>query len=105
MVLPGLNAPLDTKIAPLPDDPEYRSRLADLRKEMDMGRKGRSKHQHPLERGWTSAKFGGRNLGPPDPIGKHKWSELLMFGITPYMIKAQRDSFSVFIRRANVRRI
>ncbi|GIY65910.1 putative 28S ribosomal protein S5, mitochondrial [Caerostris extrusa] len=28
---------------------------------------------HPLERGWTSNKLPGRNLGPPDPVGEEKF--------------------------------
>jgi len=71
-VLPGLNAPVSEKVSPLPENVDYVDKLTELRKLR--ARPGR-RRQHPLERGWTSAKFGGRKLGPPDPIGEQSFEE------------------------------
>lgn len=72
MRFPGLNSPVVlgkqlVKQQKLPPDPEREEKLAKLR-EMQSGSK-RIKLS-PLERGWTSARMGGRKLGPPDPIGE-----------------------------------
>ena len=66
MVLPGLNAPLEKRIEYLPEDTEFKDRLVEIQKQ---NVRPLRKRPHPLERGWTSAKFGGRKIGPPDPIG------------------------------------
>ena len=65
-VLPGMNAPVSEKLSPLPENADYVDKLTELRKQ---NLRPLRRRQHPLERGWTSAKFGGRKLGPPDPIG------------------------------------
>jgi len=72
MVLPGLNAPLSEKISALPEDPEFKDRLVELQKQ---NLRPLRRRQHPLERGWTSARFGGRKIGPPDPIGERSFDE------------------------------
>lgn len=70
MLWPGLTGPIMQgstvmKQQRLPDDPEREQKLIKLRDSMT---RGRPKKPHPLERGWTSAKMGGRNIGPPDPV-------------------------------------
>lgn len=70
--LPGLNAPLSEKVAPQPENEEYFNLLSEQRK---LNERPLRRRQHPLERGWTSAKFGGRKLGPPDPIGEQSFEE------------------------------
>jgi len=72
MIMPGLNAPLGERIAKLPEDSEYKERLVELQKQ---NFKPFKRSQHPLERGWTSARFGGRKIGPPDPIGERTFDE------------------------------
>jgi len=70
--LPGLNAPFGGKIEPQPPNEEYYNKLIELR---NQNTKPLRRRQHPLERGWTSAKFGGRKIGPPDPIGGQTFEE------------------------------
>ncbi|KAJ8684606.1 hypothetical protein QAD02_020399, partial [Eretmocerus hayati] len=70
MLWPGLSGPIMhgrtvMKHQRLPDDGE---REAKLIKKRDSVFTQKSKRVHPLERGWTSAKIGGKSLGPPDPI-------------------------------------
>jgi len=72
MVLPGLNAPLEKRIEYLPEDTEFKDRLVEIQKQ---NVRPLRKRPHPLERGWTSAKFGGRKIGPPDPIGDRSFDE------------------------------
>ena len=74
MLWPGLTGPIMrgrnvVKSQRLPDDPDREARLIKLR---DEGRRGRFKKVHPLERGWSSAKMGGRSIGPPDPVNDGK---------------------------------
>eukprot|EP00057_Strongylocentrotus_purpuratus_P015530 XP_011670004.1 PREDICTED: 28S ribosomal protein S5, mitochondrial isoform X2 [Strongylocentrotus purpuratus] len=67
---PGLNAPVVqgkevlTIQKKLPD-PEKEERLRLMREQWD---KKRKRTVPPEERGWTSKSWGGRTLGPPDPI-------------------------------------
>lgn len=68
MVWPGLNAPVlrgreVVQQKKLPQDKDYLINLLKVRNEMDTYRKYK---QHPLERGWSGAKMGGKSLGPPD---------------------------------------
>ena len=79
MIMPGLNAPLGEKIAKLPEDSDYKERLVELQKQ---NFKPFKRSQHPLERGWTSARFGGRKIGPPDPIGTNVIQSCLCRGLT-----------------------
>lgn len=70
MLWPGLTGPIMRgstvmKQQQLPEDPEREGKLIKLRDSMQ---NRRSRRIHPLERGWTSAKMGGRSLGPPDPV-------------------------------------
>jgi len=46
--------------------------LIEMRK---LGVRPLRRRQHPLDRGWTSARFGGRKIGPPDPIGDQTFEE------------------------------
>ncbi len=52
-------------------DPEREQYLADMRH-----REGRKKKRKLSveEKGWTSAGWGGRSLGPPDPIPGGMWT-------------------------------
>lgn len=73
MQFPGLNTPIFrgkelVRQQKLPVDPEREEKLAKLRQIYQSGPK-RMKLS-PLERGWTSARMGGRKIGPPDPIGE-----------------------------------
>lgn len=70
---PGLNTPVFrgkelVQQQKLLVDPEREQKLAKLR-ELHFSRTKRMKLS-PLERGWTSATWGGRKIGPPDPIGE-----------------------------------
>jgi len=72
MLFPGLNAPVFRgkemlQQQKLPADPEREEKLAQIRQNQT-GKK-RIKLS-PLERGWTSAKMGGRKIGSPDSIGE-----------------------------------
>ncbi|XP_072172657.1 small ribosomal subunit protein uS5m-like [Diadema setosum] len=67
---PGLNAPVIQgkevlTIQRKQPDPEREERLRLIREQWDKKRKRRVP---PEERGWTSKSWGGRSLGPPDPI-------------------------------------
>ena len=71
MVWPGLNAPIlrgQNLVSRelLPPDQERERRLMEIRDGM-----GQKTHRvlHPLERGWSGTKMGGRSVGPPDPVG------------------------------------
>lgn len=71
MVWPGLNAPVVrgqevVRQQTLEYDPDRQRRLQELRDSMGQLRRMAI---HPLERGWSGAKLGGRKLGPPDPVG------------------------------------
>lgn len=83
MLWPGLTGPIMSgrnvvKQRRLPDDPEREAKLIKMRGSMF---KGRSKRQHPLERGWTSAKMGGKSIGPPDPVLDGKYLTLLCWSM------------------------
>ena len=72
MVWPGLNAPIVrgqqvTRRQLLEPDLEREKKLIQLRDRMNQPRRHAV---HPLERGWSGTKLGGRKLGPPDPIGE-----------------------------------
>lgn len=72
MFWPGLTGPVIrgrevVQQQQLPPDPEREARLIKMRDEFT-GR--RSRRLHPLDRGWSGAKMGGRSIGPPDPIGE-----------------------------------
>lgn len=74
MMWPGLNGPIMQgstvmKQQRLPDDPEREQKLIKLRDSMV---RGKARKLHPLERGWTGAKMGGRDIGPPDPVNDGK---------------------------------
>ena len=67
MVWPGLNAPVlkgreVVQQKKLPQDKNYLINLLKVRNEMDTYRRSK---QHPLERGWSGAKMGGKSIGPP----------------------------------------
>lgn len=71
MVWPGLNAPIVrgrelVEQKQLPENPEREKQIFKLR---DSIQKKRRVKLHPLERGWTGGKPGGRKIGPPDPVG------------------------------------
>ena len=71
MLWPGLSGPIMkgttvVKQQRLPDDPEREAKLIKARKALTK----RSRRVHPLERGWTSARLGGRSIGAPDPVGE-----------------------------------
>lgn len=51
----------------MPEDPEYDSKLNELRDKM--GTVKRSKLS-PIDRGWSGSKMPGRSIGPPDPVGE-----------------------------------
>lgn len=51
----------------LPDDPDYEKKKVEIR---DASRKFDKSKIHPLDRGWTSAKMGGRKIGPPESEGE-----------------------------------
>ncbi|GIY65912.1 28S ribosomal protein S5, mitochondrial [Caerostris extrusa] len=75
MLWPGLNSPViqGKELIPqreLPPDEKRTQRILELR---DKAVSRRSFKLHPLERGWTSNKLPGRNLGPPDPVGEEKF--------------------------------
>ncbi|KAL7288201.1 hypothetical protein TKK_0017751 [Trichogramma kaykai] len=70
MLWPGLTGPIMrgtnvVKQQRLPDDPDRETKLYKIRDSTTRGKKTRT---HPLERGWSGAKIGGRSLGPPDPV-------------------------------------
>ncbi|XP_051161085.1 28S ribosomal protein S5, mitochondrial [Leptopilina boulardi] len=67
MLWPGLTGPViqgKTLIQQqrLPDDPDFEKKIIDMR---EASSKFKKLKVHPLERGWTSAKLGGKKLGPP----------------------------------------
>ncbi|XP_034941076.1 28S ribosomal protein S5, mitochondrial [Chelonus insularis] len=75
IVWPGLNAPVLkgrelVQQQRLPDNPEQIQKIYKLR---DTSTRRRRIRIHPLLRGWTSAKPGGRKIGPPDPVGDEKF--------------------------------
>ncbi|XP_016842830.1 28S ribosomal protein S5, mitochondrial [Nasonia vitripennis] len=70
MLWPGLTGPIMRgstvmKQQKLPEDTQREAKLIKIRDSMQ---NRRSRRIHPLERGWTSAKMGGRSIGPPDPV-------------------------------------
>ena len=84
MLWPGLTGPIMrgstvVKQQKLPEDTERQAKLIKLRDSMG---KGISRRQHPLERGWTSAKMGGKSIGAPDPVNEGK-----TFGAIYFIIK------------------
>lgn len=72
MVWPGLNAPvlrgqeLVTR-RELEADGTRQQRLLELRDKMGQHR---FRSLHPLERGWSGTKMGGRSIGAPEPVGE-----------------------------------
>ncbi|XP_074104955.1 mitochondrial ribosomal protein S5 [Cotesia typhae] len=75
MVWPGLNAPIVrgrelVEQKQLPENPDREKQIFKLR---DSIQKKRRVKLHPLERGWTGGKPGGRKIGPPDPVGTEKF--------------------------------
>ena len=79
MLWPGLTSPVIQgksliQQQRLPDDPDYEKKLVAIR---DASGKFKKTRIHPLERGWTSAKMGGRSIGPPDPVGEGKNKNLI----------------------------
>ncbi|XP_022088599.1 28S ribosomal protein S5, mitochondrial-like [Acanthaster planci] len=67
---PGLNAPVlkDRTVQTMhtkEPDPEREERLLQIRTQWD---KKKRRSVPPEQRGWTSKSWGGRRLGPPDPI-------------------------------------
>lgn len=71
MVWPGLNAPVFrgnevVRQQLLEPNHDRQRRLLELRDNMQQLRR---RAIHPLERGWSGPKLGGRKLGPPDPVG------------------------------------
>ncbi|XP_008554102.1 28S ribosomal protein S5, mitochondrial [Microplitis demolitor] len=75
IVWPGLNAPAVrgrelVQQQQLPENPEREKQIFKLRDSMQRKRKVKL---HPLERGWSGRKPGGRRMGPPDPIGDEKF--------------------------------
>ncbi|XP_038072452.1 28S ribosomal protein S5, mitochondrial-like [Patiria miniata] len=67
---PGLNAPIlkDRTVQTMhvkEPDPEREERLLQIRSQWD---KKKKRSIPPEQRGWTSKSWGGRRLGPPDPI-------------------------------------
>ena len=74
MVWPGLNAPVVTgrqtlSIKSLGTDEQFDQNLLKARSRM---RRFSGQKVHPLDRGWSGTKMGGRWIGPPDPVnGEH----------------------------------
>ncbi|XP_035221912.1 28S ribosomal protein S5, mitochondrial-like [Stegodyphus dumicola] len=105
MLWPGLNAPVIQgrevlKQQELPPDEERQKRILELR---DKFSKRKSYKLHPLERGWSGTKLGGRSLGPPDPVGEETFegfdSRVLEFKTVMHM-SGQRGrvrNFSAFV--------
>lgn len=58
----------------LPPDENYQKNLDKLRKLSSRFRKPKTA---PIDRGWSGGSARGRKIGPPDPIGERKKSELL----------------------------
>ncbi|XP_054154243.1 28S ribosomal protein S5, mitochondrial-like [Oppia nitens] len=70
MLWPGLNAPVMTgrqtlRLKSLGKDEQFDQNLANARSRM---RKFTAAKVHPLERGWSGTRMGGRWIGPPDPV-------------------------------------
>lgn len=68
MLWPGLTGPVvqgKSLISQqrLPDLDDFEKKIIEIR---DAGNKFKRTKVHPLDRGWTSAKMGGRKIGPPD---------------------------------------
>lgn len=75
MQWPGLTSPIMRgttvmKQQRLPDDPEREAKIIKMR---DTRKIKGSRRVHPLERGWTSAKMGGKSIGLPDPVHSGKY--------------------------------
>lgn len=69
---PGLSGPIMrgtqvVQMQKLPPDVDYEKKITALRDSHHI-RLLNSRRVHSLERGWTSAKYGGRRIGPPDPV-------------------------------------
>lgn len=67
---PGLNSPvlMDNKLQSIQKrelDPFREEKLQEIRERWDKKRRRRVAME---DRGWTSKSWGGRHLGPPDPI-------------------------------------
>ena len=70
MVWPGLNAPVvagrqSLSIKSLGPDDKFDENILTARSRMRRFSKAKV---HPLERGWSGTKMGGRWIGPPDPV-------------------------------------
>ncbi|CAG2110409.1 unnamed protein product [Medioppia subpectinata] len=70
MVWPGLNAPVllgrqTLRLKSLGKDEMFDQNLATARSRM---KRFSAAKVHPLERGWSGTKMGGRWIGPPDPV-------------------------------------
>ncbi|CAG2168117.1 unnamed protein product [Oppiella nova] len=133
MVWPGLNAPIlvgrqTLRLKSLGRDETYDQNMANARSRM---RRFSAAKVHPLERGWSGNKMGGRWIGPPDAIhgeqfvgfdtkvvvlkpifkmtalfGKHKRFYCLsvtgnMNGLAGYAVGKHVDSKSAVIRSKN----
>ncbi|XP_014207705.1 28S ribosomal protein S5, mitochondrial [Copidosoma floridanum] len=109
MQWPGLTAPIMRgstvlKQQRLPDDPEREAKIIKMR---DIARTKGSRRVHPLERGWTSAKMGGKKIGPPDPVNDEPFegfdTYVLEHKIVNHMTGnlGRKRSFSSFVVTGN----
>lgn len=106
MLWPGLTGPIMrgsmvVKQQKLPEDKDREAKLIKMREEWGFRR---SRKVHTLERGWTSARVAGRNIGPPDPVNDGELLYFLLcfmslfilkisFFITIYMLRSSKLKF------------
>ncbi|XP_058807477.1 small ribosomal subunit protein uS5m [Phymastichus coffea] len=109
MLWPGLTGPIMrgstvVKQQRLPDDKEREAKLIKMREEWGVKK---SRKVHPLERGWTSARVAGRNIGPPDPVNDETFegfeTKVLEHKIVNHMTGnlGRKKSYSTFVITGN----
>ncbi|KAL5008279.1 hypothetical protein ScPMuIL_013860 [Solemya velum] len=109
MVWPGLNAPVmkGRELVKIRKEAPNQQRIEELQKLRDKSSKFRQSKIPALQRGWTGAKFPGRSIGPPDPIGDYKFdgfdTRILEFKMVTNMTGnlGRKQKFSCFVVTGN----